>query len=532
MKVQFCSDLHLEFQHHEGLLIPANGEVLVLAGDIGVSDKACDWINSQGDRFEKVFYVLGNHEYYNHEWFDTIRRHQEYPYKDNVHFLHYEQTPIVHNGVWFVGDTMWTDLSDPLDEYNAQRGMNDYHICKYTTRKLTPRDTTSHHRLAVQHIKTELLAYTGPQVVVSHHLPHPMSVNERWIGNPLNPAFMTDLTDLIGTFNPKLWVHGHCVDEATEILTLAGWKTVHDIKEKDEIYSYNSLTKKLEKDSINSIIRQEYTGKVINIKAKQFEQRVTNKHVVVGYRGKRFIKLLAEDVSSQSQFSILRSGEYHNIGTGLPPELLELYIAFAADGDVCNLHTTGLVRFSVYKARKLKYIEDLLTRNGIEYNKVAHGFSFYMPARLRKFRIKGLDPFLINATKEECELILTAYLNTDGSRNASCVHIWTSKKSEYDILQHVFAINGYRVNCTICTNENSSDGVKRKTNYQIMIGEGNLSVVQPTIYPICTEELVHKELFWCIKSNNQNFIMRRNGRVSVTGNCHDSVDYYHPAGRN
>ncbi|MBP7966647.1 hypothetical protein KAZ66_00005, partial [Candidatus Woesebacteria bacterium] len=33
-------------------------------------------------------------------------------------------------------------------------------------------------------------------------------------------------------------------------------------------------------------------------------------------------------------------------------------------------------------------------------------------------------------------------------------------------------------------------------------------------------EDVENEPFWCITSNNKNWVMRRNGKVFVTGNCH------------
>ena len=70
-KIQYCSDLHLEFRENKSFLkehpIEPEGEVLLLAGDIlpfplhSQSFSFIDWV---GDNFKAVYWVPGNHEYY------------------------------------------------------------------------------------------------------------------------------------------------------------------------------------------------------------------------------------------------------------------------------------------------------------------------------------------------------------------------------------------------------------------------------------------------------------------------------------
>src|SRR3990167_3560740 len=50
-----------------------------------------------------------------------------------------------------------------------------------------------------------------------------------------------------------IMLHGHCVDEETELLTAEGWKKYKSIKIDDMIYSYNSDTKYLEIGKIKDI---------------------------------------------------------------------------------------------------------------------------------------------------------------------------------------------------------------------------------------------------------------------------------------
>lgn len=73
MRIQYMSDLHLEFQENNRYLryneLPVTGDVLVLAGDIFyLKDKTAPVMNFwkwASKNYCQVLIVLGNHEYYN-----------------------------------------------------------------------------------------------------------------------------------------------------------------------------------------------------------------------------------------------------------------------------------------------------------------------------------------------------------------------------------------------------------------------------------------------------------------------------------
>ena len=74
MKIQYMSDLHLEFSDNSRWLkhneLPATGDVLVLAGDIfylknKVAPLANFWKWASAN-YRQVLIVPGNHEYYNY----------------------------------------------------------------------------------------------------------------------------------------------------------------------------------------------------------------------------------------------------------------------------------------------------------------------------------------------------------------------------------------------------------------------------------------------------------------------------------
>ena len=70
MKVKILSDIHLEW----GPFTAGEGDVLVLAGDICVeSDYLSDeryhkFFGKCVQNYNKIFYTLGNHEYYGGDW--------------------------------------------------------------------------------------------------------------------------------------------------------------------------------------------------------------------------------------------------------------------------------------------------------------------------------------------------------------------------------------------------------------------------------------------------------------------------------
>jgi len=66
MRIQYISDIHLEFLTNTPKVIP-RADVLCLVGDIGYpfSKIYKKFLTEMNNLFKKVFLITGNHEYYN-----------------------------------------------------------------------------------------------------------------------------------------------------------------------------------------------------------------------------------------------------------------------------------------------------------------------------------------------------------------------------------------------------------------------------------------------------------------------------------
>ena len=210
MKIHVLSDLHIEFADFR---IPeTDADVIVLAGDIGVGLGGLYWVHAQR-RDKPIIYVLGNHEFYNHDikLTEVIKDMAA----DNIYVLNNDQ--VIIDGVRFLGCTLWTDfeLLKGADAWfvrrNARENMSDFYLITDGENKFTPETSIALHNESREWLDIMMAEKEGFEktVVVTHHCPSEKSCHPRFAGSLLNPAFASNLEWMMGDDRVDLWIHGH-----------------------------------------------------------------------------------------------------------------------------------------------------------------------------------------------------------------------------------------------------------------------------------------------------------------------------------
>ena len=177
MKIQYMSDLHLEFRENSRYLkhneLPVTGDVLVLAGDIFyLRDRIAPMMKFwkwASDNYRQVLIVPGNHEYYNYS--DVMERGLQWKwmFRENVGF--YQNQVIRIDDTDFVLSTLWSRIN-PNDEYFVWKGMNDFRQIKFDGKLLQVEEFNRMHETCIDFIRKSVEESTaGHIVVVTHHLP-------------------------------------------------------------------------------------------------------------------------------------------------------------------------------------------------------------------------------------------------------------------------------------------------------------------------------------------------------------------------
>lgn len=212
MRAWVMSDLHVDAAPYELPPSPDGVDVIILAGDLADGhDRSVRWLREQIiPRAQPVVMVLGNHDYYA----DDLDDDRYTLYDDlGVHMLRIDRPSVVVGGVRFIGQTLWTDYAIAGDVDSARAWgrleMPDFKGIDLGLRRAQTRDLLERHRQQRSILERELgKPFAGKTVVVTHHAPHAKSLASP-ILTPSDGSFASDLGQVIETYRPALWVHGH-----------------------------------------------------------------------------------------------------------------------------------------------------------------------------------------------------------------------------------------------------------------------------------------------------------------------------------
>lgn len=211
MKVQICSDLHLEFEENRKWLkenpLEVKGDILIIAGDTFYMDKdftSLDFIQKVSKQFERVFLIPGNHEYYNGFDLSTTLDHYCLDILSNVHLVNNYTTVI--DGNRFIFSTLWSTISP--NNIVIERRMNDFHRIRFEGKLIDIEKYNFVHQKCFHFLQSEINKPEN-KIVITHHLPSNECNHPDFYGSILNQAFCVDKTDFILENTVQHWIYGH-----------------------------------------------------------------------------------------------------------------------------------------------------------------------------------------------------------------------------------------------------------------------------------------------------------------------------------
>ena len=216
MRIQYASDLHLEFRENWHILrqeepMDVRGEILVLAGDIGYlgddNYATHPFWNWASENYSQVIVALGNHEFYKFYDLSTMHDGLTVEIRPNVHYYYNSVVSIEDADIIF--STLWAHI-DFEDAYATEQGVTDFHRIMFGEDILTSADFNREHQRCLDFIKKSVSESKAKhKIVVTHHVPSFQLMSPEFQGSRINGAFTVELADYIVTSGIDYWIYGH-----------------------------------------------------------------------------------------------------------------------------------------------------------------------------------------------------------------------------------------------------------------------------------------------------------------------------------
>ncbi len=209
VRIQYISDIHLDINGTSlwsDFLKPV-GDVLILAGDISspTYPKLPKFLKWCSQRWDKVIFTPGNHEYYNRKGkfkMNDIEKKLESVCQENGIIFAQKSVIPLRPDLHLLVCTLWSDINGA--EQTVRHRMNDFSMIPDMNIEKW-KETYADH---VSWLSEKIDEYDGNVVVVTHHAPllHGTS-NPFYEGTFGNQAFASDLGHLVA--KTKGWIFGH-----------------------------------------------------------------------------------------------------------------------------------------------------------------------------------------------------------------------------------------------------------------------------------------------------------------------------------
>ena len=326
-----------------------------------------------------------------------------------------------------------------------------------------------------------------------------------------------------------------CFSTDTEVLTEKGWRFIDDwYKDTPKLATYNIKKDIIEYLNPDKVIDKFYNGYMYEANNQGISFRITENHRILNKTTGKFslqkIGNLNTEATSYRKFKTSLGNKKENIN--ISDNVIRLCSWILSDGSV-KVGKKG-ISYIIYQSKieNVTEIRNLLISLKIDFrencrirdikqiagtilkskSKPNYEFHINQGSVLEKLiKMKYVFPkWLWNLSKYQFDIFLHTFIKADGTYpkgSITCACIY-GRKDIIDQLQELCFLNGHQ----------SSIYTYREKQYRLNI---NLENKESSLRfkENCFKEQ-SKERVFCFSTKNQTLVIRRNGKVHITGNCH------------
>lgn len=331
------------------------------------------------------------------------------------------------------------------------------------------------------------------------------------------------------------WIY-KCVSEDTDVLTLEGWKGIDELDQKDIVCTFNKEQEQLEYQPLKNIFRYNYDGKLVNIQNRDTDQLLTPNHRVLHkdrkhsgnrrWNGKwEFTEV--QKLISHCGVNLPLAYPYKDYELSIGEDFAELLGWVLGEGweqkesDAVNISQSEKNLANVIRIRRLlerlgfKYSEYSRER---EYNGEPYiEYQFHIHAKygkkIRKWIPNGEPTLkLLHLPYNERQALFEALIRGEGSGELGSNLAFYQKSPKFrEWFQLLCLHQGYQTSTN--SDEKQYVGVSPRHTTQLQHRHFN-----PEHKECRVREIDYNGSVWCVETDNDTFVARRNHKIFITGN--------------
>ena len=326
-----------------------------------------------------------------------------------------------------------------------------------------------------------------------------------------------------------------CFSEDTQILTEKGWLDYFEVDKETKIATFNKETKSIEFQNYIEAQTYSYKGEMYNIQNNACDLLITPNH-----------RVYWADRNSKNEFEMSEISDVNLVNTrkvqycsginsksdliDISDDMIKLIAWIITDGSTSIKDKT----IKLYqRTEKIHLIRDILDRLGITYTfntrirdiKSICGVELKNPSKEQciitinkknsEIIYKYIDDkytipeWVYDLSERQVDIFINSMVDGDGSRKKDSKSglMLYGVKTILDQVQHLLTLNGYRT--SIYTYRNSQ--------YKLNITKNNTISLDRIVNHVNKVDYIG--IIWDFTVPNDTLVVRRNGKVSITGNC-------------